>query len=76
MQWSQEGSEDEKVVKLMAKHGTQESYELFLRNAAEEKWMKRTGLSTSILLEAMKGGESGEGGKGDSCTSKVPLLYH
>ena len=49
MHWSQEGSEDEKVVKLMAKHGTQESYEIFLKNAVEEKWMKSTGLSTDAL---------------------------
>ena len=49
MHWSQEGSEDEKVVKLMAKHGTQESYKIFLKNAVEEKWMKSTGLSTDAL---------------------------
>jgi hypothetical protein len=46
-----EESDDEALTKLMHKHGTQENYELYLRNPIAGKWMKQTGLSPSQLWD-------------------------
>ena len=47
----EEESDDEALTKLMHKHGTQENYELYLRNPIAGKWMKQTGLSPSQLWD-------------------------
>jgi hypothetical protein len=43
--------DDETAVKLMKKHGTQESYDVYLRNAVVTKWIKQTGLKSEQLWE-------------------------
>ena len=47
--WEESGGDT--LTKLMRKHGTQKSYELYLRNAVVGKWVKQTGLSPSQLWE-------------------------
>ena len=43
--------DDATAVKLMNKHGTQESYDAYLRQAVVSKWIQQTGMASEQLWE-------------------------